>query len=134
MFTGGLANFSRSGAASMSKYLFDDFSKVKERISNADSVALFLDYDGTLAEFRNDSMKALPSEHMKNVLENLVKNPKVNPFIITGRNRYRMEKLLWMKGINYICAHGFEMDFSDFKIDIGDEEKETIREIFQFLA
>lgn len=130
MFTGGLTSSSPNGVTCMSKYLFDNFSEVNERIKKSEKIALFLDYDGTLVDFKKDAMKALPSEDVKHLLNVLIKNPKINVFIITGRNRDHIEKLLPMEGLEYICSHGFEMDFPDFNLDVGDDDKKTISEIF----
>ena len=115
----------------MSKYLFDNLSYVKERIENSKNIMLFLDYDGTLADFNKDSMKALPSEEIKQLLKTLIEKPEIKPIIVTGRNKERIRKLLDLKGLEYVCSHGFEMDYSDFELNISDDDKKTINDIFR---
>lgn len=122
-----------TGARYMTKYLFDTFSEIEERIRTTDKIVLFLDYDGTLVSFNNNAMGAMPSDKLINLLGKIIENSKVKTFIITGRNRERMKKLMWIKDLDYICCHGYEMGFPEFSIEIDEKDKEIIKRIFSEL-
>jgi trehalose 6-phosphate phosphatase len=55
---------------------------------------LMLDYDGTLAPFREDPAQAVPYPGIAQVLEDIVRNGKTRVAIISGRNPYEVIPLL----------------------------------------
>jgi trehalose 6-phosphate phosphatase len=114
----------------MPEYLFDVLTGVRKKITSADSVALFLDYDGTIADFAPRPTEAFPRKGVVDMLKSFLKNPRIHPFIITGRNEESIKQLLQVKGLKFISLHGFVMDFADFRPHISDEDKETIKRIF----
>ena len=67
---------------------------------------LFLDYDGTLAGFRNDPQKARPDAELLELLDALYAQENTDTFIISGRDKETLGR--WFKGKNYsmIVEHG----------------------------
>jgi trehalose 6-phosphate phosphatase len=55
---------------------------------------LMLDYDGTLAPFREDPAQAVPYPEIAQVLQDIVLNGKTRVVIISGRNPYEVIPLL----------------------------------------
>ncbi len=68
--------------------------------------AIFLDYDGTLAPFKKNPQDAKPDEELHAIIKNLTDNELNTVTIISGRDRYTLEK--WFAGhkVNLICEHG----------------------------
>ncbi|MGQ1785135.1 MULTISPECIES: bifunctional alpha,alpha-trehalose-phosphate synthase (UDP-forming)/trehalose-phosphatase [unclassified Saccharicrinis] len=79
--------------------LIDQYAKAKKR-------ALFLDYDGTLAHFVKNPQDAKPDRELHDIIKKLTSNKANTVTIISGRDRYTLEK--WFTGhhVNLICEHG----------------------------
>ena len=84
---------------SVRKEIVDQFSKAKKR-------ALFLDYDGTLVDFKNDPKTAKPDEALHTLLTNLEKDERNTITIISGRDPDTLESWLGKHKVNLICEHG----------------------------
>ncbi|WP_075590266.1 bifunctional alpha,alpha-trehalose-phosphate synthase (UDP-forming)/trehalose-phosphatase [Labilibacter marinus] len=71
--------------------------------------AIFLDYDGTLAHFKKNPQDAMPDDELHSIIKNLTDNEANTVTIISGRDRYTLEK--WFAGhkVNLICEHGVWM-------------------------
>jgi trehalose 6-phosphate synthase/phosphatase len=95
-----------------------DFSFVARRLSvdqtnilmkeyqNAGNRILFLDYDGTLAGFKNDPQKASPDSELLDLLDELHKQTRTDIFLISGRDKDTFTR--WFEGKQYsmIVEHG----------------------------
>jgi trehalose-phosphatase len=87
------------------KHLFDCWGEVAGQIRRAQHVALFCDFDGTLAPIRRDpDAVALPSRVRKQ-LENLAKSG-ITLGVVTGRKIADVRKRVGLRGIWYAGAHG----------------------------
>ena len=93
------------------EYVFDKIEDIKMRIDNSDSIALFLDYDGTLVRFRDRPKHATPPQEVIEIIEKLVGYPKLKIFIISGRTLSELKRMLPIKGLSFIGLHGLEMDY-----------------------
>ncbi|WP_068473564.1 bifunctional alpha,alpha-trehalose-phosphate synthase (UDP-forming)/trehalose-phosphatase [Saccharicrinis aurantiacus] len=91
---------------SIEKTMLDKYNKAEKR-------AIFLDYDGTLTSFKKNPQDAMPNEELHNIIKNLTDNEKNIVTIISGRDRYTLEK--WFSGhrVNLICEHGVWMKVVD---------------------
>jgi len=80
--------------------------KLIKQYSNASKRAIFLDYDGTLSPFKKNPQDAMPDQELHDIINNLTKEDKNTVTIISGRDRYTLEK--WFEGhkVNLICEHG----------------------------
>jgi trehalose 6-phosphate synthase/phosphatase len=83
----------------LSDKLVDKYGQAKKR-------AIFLDYDGTLAHFKKNPQDAKPDEELHGIIKNLTSSKVNTVTIISGRDRYTLEK--WFEGhqVNLICEHG----------------------------
>ena len=91
---------------SLSKNLKDILSRIKK----ADSILLFLDYDGTLTPIVKTPNKAILQTKTKNILKSLIKNKSVELSIVTGRSLADIKRLVGLKGIRYCGSHGLDID------------------------
>ena len=94
----------------MIQYLLldENINEIKKRIMNK-TIILFLDYDGTLAPFRDDPNKANPYPGIKQILKELNKNRDIYINIISGRTLTSLNKQINILDINYVGTHGLEM-------------------------
>ncbi|KOH44674.1 bifunctional alpha,alpha-trehalose-phosphate synthase (UDP-forming)/trehalose-phosphatase [Sunxiuqinia dokdonensis] len=81
------------------KELTDAFAKASKR-------AIFLDYDGTLVNFKNDPQAASPDEELHNLITKLEEDEKNMVTVISGRDRDTLEKWLGNHRVNLIVEHG----------------------------
>lgn len=70
------------------------------------SIALFLDYDGTLREFVNQPEKAVPGKKLLKLIKDLSEISGVDVYIISGRKKEFMDKHLSRIGATLISEHG----------------------------
>ena len=90
------------------KHLFDCWSQVTDRVRLAPLVALFLDFDGTLAPLRRRPERVGISDRTRDVLRRLVDDPSVRVFILSGRRRADVKKRVGLPGVRYFGLHGCE--------------------------
>lgn len=111
-------------------YLLEDsnWNKIKKRIKKAENILLFLDYDGTLAPFRADPLKASALPQIEKSLECLQASNNYYLSFVSGRKLSQLKKMLALEEVNYAGSHGLEIDLS-FKKGIIYPEQEN--EIYQ---
>ena len=90
----------------MPRKLMDDWPYVADRLRAAGSVALFLDFDGTLAPTVGDPQKAAIDRAARNVLRFLATNPGIRVCVISGRREADVRALVGIRGIDYLGVHG----------------------------
>jgi len=76
-----------------------DLTKAKKRL-------IFLDYDGTLAGFKNDPQKASPDEELYELLDKIHHQENTTMFLISGRDKQTFSKWFLHKKYNMITEHG----------------------------
>lgn len=77
--------------------------------SQKDKVFLFLDYDGTLAEFAPNPDVVLPDKELIQLLSMLRDHPKVDLAIVSGRRLGHIRNLVPVDGIWLAGSYGVEM-------------------------
>jgi len=82
------------------------FSDINAKYQKASKRAIFLDYDGTLTAFHKNPQEATPNDELYSILNNLIADKKNTVTIISGRDRYTLEKWFADVPINLICEHG----------------------------
>jgi len=82
-------------------------SDVIKRISAAERLGLFLDYDGTLAELKKKPSDALPDEEIKRLFSKLENAKPVDVYIISGRTKEDMDQWFSRYDFNLIAEHGY---------------------------
>ena len=79
------------------------------KVRASESRLLALDYDGTLAPFHQDPMKAFPLPGVIEAIKTLKEASGVTVAIISGRPVYELSALLGNIGVTFIGCHGFEL-------------------------
>ena len=106
------------------KYIFDKKNRalIKKEISKAENILLFLDYDGTLAPFKNDPLTAFVLPEIKNSLDKLEKSSKYYLSLVSGRKLNELKKMIDLSHSNYAGSHGLEIEviypYQNQKIDV----------------
>ncbi len=90
------------------KHLLEDPDAL-EKISTADQLSLFLDYDGTLTPIAGTPQQALMPQETRDILQTLSKISRFHLAIISGRAMKDLQKLVGIDGIIYVGNHGFEI-------------------------
>ncbi|MFS4456728.1 bifunctional alpha,alpha-trehalose-phosphate synthase (UDP-forming)/trehalose-phosphatase [Maribacter sp. 2304DJ31-5] len=76
-----------------------DYTKAKKRL-------VFLDYDGTLAGFKNDPQKASPDAALYKLLDEISSQEGTEMYLISGRDKETFAKWFLPKKYNMIVEHG----------------------------
>jgi trehalose-phosphatase len=79
------------------------------RVAEADRVWLFLDYDGTLAEFAPTPDHILPDPNLADLIRRLANHPALRVAVISGRRLSHIEQLLPVEGIWRAGTYGVEL-------------------------
>jgi trehalose 6-phosphate synthase/phosphatase len=80
-----------------------------EKYRKAINRLILLDYDGTLVSYFPEPGAALLPDHISHLLTNLLKTPKNEVYIITGRSNTEIDRVLNNLPINIIAEHGAVM-------------------------
>ncbi len=85
-----------------------------QQLKTAQSSALLLDYDGTLAPFHIDRSRAFPYPGTVSILEEIVQSGRTKVIIISGRPIVELRTLLApMNNLEMWGTHGLERQLSD---------------------
>jgi trehalose 6-phosphate phosphatase len=99
---------SAANACRKPKYLFDYWPAVTKSVRSAARLALFLDFDGTLAPFRRRPEQVRMSKGTRRALERLVRNPRMEICVVSGRRRADVQKRVRVRGVRCFGLHGLE--------------------------
>jgi trehalose-phosphatase len=117
------------------KHLFEDWENIQDRIQQAQSLFLFLDYDGTLTPIVSRPELALCPFEVKRHLEKLRDLPGVYLAIISGRSLEDVREKVGVQGIIYVGNHGLEIEnpAGRHKIILAPARKRELKRITQNL-
>ncbi len=90
------------------RHVFDVWAQVAERVRTAEHVALFLDFDGTLAPFRIRPEEVRLSDGTRRALQRLVRHSPISVFLLSGRRRADVQDRLGVPGVHCYGLHGWE--------------------------
>jgi trehalose 6-phosphate phosphatase len=90
--------------------------EAKIRLLRAERIWLFLDYDGTLADFAKTPDDVEPSEEVIAILTKIKQDPKYRLGIISGRRLEHVQRLVPVKGILLAGTYGVELLTSEGKL------------------
>ena len=82
---------------------------VKRRIRRAERLRLFLDYDGTLAEFAPTPEHVEPDPEVISILRKLADHPGIRPMVISGRRLAHVKRLLPVPEVLLAGTYGVEL-------------------------
>jgi trehalose-phosphatase len=90
-------------------HLFADWENVQEKIHQAQTLFLFLDFDGTLTPIAASPQLALCPPEVKVLLEKLRDSPHVLLAIISGRSLEDIRDKVGIPGLIYVGNHGLDI-------------------------
>ena len=61
--------------------------KLKSHFVSSEKRLIMLDYDGTLIDFNDKPKLAIPSQKLKNLINDICKNENTDVYIISGRSK-----------------------------------------------
>lgn len=82
---------------------------IADRIISAQNIWLFLDYDGTLADFTPAPDIIIPDLELISLLEKLSNRPKIRLSVISGRRLDLIKRLLPINNIDLAGTYGIEI-------------------------
>jgi len=112
-----------------------DSSKIENEYKSAKKRILLLDYDGTLVGFKSLPVLAKPDEALKNLITDLVNDPKNMVVIISGRDKDTLDE--WFRNLNVhlIAAHGLWLCHPNqewtMTVSLDNDWKESVRHILE---
>jgi trehalose-phosphatase len=98
----------RGNSAEIHSYLFAFWNKMSIRLKGAEQIALFLDFDGTLAELRPRPEQVHLSKAVRQILVRLATHSKITVAVISGRKLSDVRKRVGVRGIAYFGLLGLE--------------------------
>ncbi len=121
------------------QYIPKNIDRVKatilEQYKEAEKRIIFLDYDGTLTNFKKDPQKAYPDKALYELLDNLNTDPKNELVIISGRDKNTLDRWFGKRNIKLIAEHGvwvYENANWQMLEKMNNEWKEIFRPIIQW--
>ncbi len=74
------------------------------------TVALFVDYDGTLTPLAARPEEARLADSTRQVLEQALRTPGVDVVVVSGRSVADLKDMVGVPGLTYVGNHGFEIE------------------------
>jgi trehalose-phosphatase len=85
-------------------------SLIQERLAAAGRLWLFLDYDGTLADFAATPDEIVPDKELIALIEDLARHVDMRVTIVSGRRLAHIQSLLPVEGILKAGSYGLELE------------------------
>ncbi len=112
--------------------MISSFSLLEEIIQNAETVHLFLDYDGTLADFAPTPDILIPEPEIIQLLEDLISLPDLYLAVVSGRKLAHLQKLLPVKALLIAGTYGIETLMPDGSV-VTQADPDAISPVLQAL-
>jgi trehalose 6-phosphate phosphatase len=90
------------------RHLFHCWDRVAPRFESSAQIALFLDFDGTLAPLQPRPEDVWLEDAARRTLTRLARSPRFRVWIVTGRRRADVRARVRVRGIHYLGLHGWE--------------------------
>ena len=88
--------------------LFDHWEGVADRLQSVPKIALFLDFDGTLARLRPRPEQVSMDGSARQALASLARSTRFRVWVISGRRQADVRARIRIPGIRYLGLHGWE--------------------------
>ena len=89
-------------------HLLEVWPAVRQHLRTATDVALFLDFDGTLAPIRRRPEEVKLDLETRQVLQRLLEKPRLKLWIISGRGRADLRRRVGLRTSNYLGIYGWQ--------------------------
>jgi trehalose-phosphatase len=99
----------RRGSANVSP-LLDNWAQVARRVHTAKDLRLFLDFDGTLVDFRSRPDQVTLEPEMRTRLRKLAAHPFVHVAIVSGRRRAELLHYVKVARVEFLGLYGWEKE------------------------
>jgi trehalose-phosphatase len=90
------------------RHLFQSWNRVIRRLRSRRTIALFLDFDGTLTPLRPRPEDVWLDEATRSTLSHLARSPRFRVWVVSGRRRADIRARVRVPGIRYLGLHGWE--------------------------
>ncbi len=90
------------------RHLFHSWPQVVHRFEAKPTIALFLDFDGTLVPIQPRPEDVWLDDATRQTLLRLVRSPRFRVWIVSGRRRADVRARVRVPGIRYLGLHGWE--------------------------
>jgi trehalose-phosphatase len=108
-------------------HLLSQWTSVRRRLENAPRIALFLDFDGTLAHLRPRPEHATLDLAVREPLAALARKQRFRVWIVSGRRRDDVISKVAIPGIRILGLHGWEREPGSALSDQTRQNLEQIR-------
>jgi len=88
--------------------LLSHWNQVSRRLRSRPKIALFLDFDGTLARLRPRPDQVSIDSSVRQALSALARSPRFRIWVISGRRKADVHSRIRIPGIHYLGLHGWE--------------------------
>jgi trehalose 6-phosphate phosphatase len=92
----------------MAPHLFACWNEIAARMKKAPAIALFLDFDGTLAPLHPRPEQVRLGADMRSAIRSLQRNPRFRLCVISGRRRADVRERIRIAGVRYLGLYGWE--------------------------
>src|SRR6266481_7127503 len=90
------------------RHLFHCWRHVAGRFRSTQTIALFLDFDGTIAQLRPRPDDVWLDVGTRRTLQRLTQSPHFRVWVVSGRRRADVRARIRVPGIRYLGLHGWE--------------------------
>jgi trehalose 6-phosphate phosphatase len=99
-----------SARGRLARNAFDAWREISALLRDASRYALFLDFDGTLVNFRRHPGDVNPSARVNRTIVRLVRHSNAFVAIVSGRKVRDLRRFVPVKGLHYFGVQGGERD------------------------
>ena len=90
------------------RHLFNHWNQVSRRLQSVPTIALFLDFDGTLARLHPRPDQVSLDDSMRQALATLTRSERFRVWVVSGRRQADVRAKIRIPGIRYLGLHGWE--------------------------
>jgi len=98
------------------RYLFRAWGEIADRLREAKTCALLLDFDGTLVKLQRRPWEVRVPQRTKRLLERLARHPRLFVAIVSGRRCQDLQTRIGVEALHFIGLHGAERESKTTKI------------------
>ena len=103
-------------AVHLPRYLFRAWDEIADRLCDAQTSVLLLDFDGTLVKLQRRPWEVRVPQRTKRLLERLARHPKLFVAIVSGRRCQDLQTRIGVEALHFIGLHGAERERKTTKI------------------